>query len=48
VNILSVGNPKRLLKLIIFAFITMLVGLGLAVTPAKADEVGTEFSDAVT
>ncbi len=47
-NFLSVGNPKRFLKLIIFAFITMLVGLGLAVTPANADEVGTEFSDAVT
>lgn len=47
-NFLSVGNPKRFLKLTIFAFITMLVGLGLAVTPANADEVGTEFSDAVT
>jgi Branched-chain amino acid ABC-type transport system, permease components len=48
VNFLSVGNPKRFLKLIIFTFVTMLVGLGLAVTPANADEVGTEFSDAVT
>jgi branched-chain amino acid transport system permease protein len=48
VNFLSVGNPKRFLKLIIFAFITMLVGVGLTVTPASADEVGTEFSDAVT
>jgi branched-chain amino acid transport system permease protein len=34
--------------MIIFAFITMLVGVGLAVTPASADAVGEEFKDAVT
>lgn len=45
---LSVGSAQRLLKLIIFGFITMLVGLGLAVTPANADAVGEEFRDAVT
>lgn len=45
---LSVGSAQRLLKLIIFGFITMLVGLGLAVTPANADAVGDEFRDAVT
>jgi neutral amino acid transport system permease protein len=48
VNFLSVGNPQRFLKMIIFAFITMLVGVGLAVTPASADAVGEEFKDAVT
>ena len=47
-NFLSVGNPQRFLKMIIFAFITMLVGVGLAVTPASADAVGEEFKDAVT
>lgn len=47
-HFLSVAKPKGWLKLIIFGFITMLVGLGLAVTPANADSVGTEFTDAVT
>lgn len=47
-NFLSAGNPRRFLKLVIFSFITMLVGLGLAITPAQADSVGTEFTDAVT
>lgn len=47
-NFLSVSKTKSLLKLIIFSFITMLLGLGLAITPAQADSVGTEFTDAVT
>lgn len=45
---LSVGKPQGLLKLIIFGFITLIVGLVLSVSPASADAVGEEFPDAVT
>jgi neutral amino acid transport system permease protein len=48
VNFLSTSKLQGLLRLIIFGFITLFVGLGLAVTPASADSVGEEFPDAVT
>ena len=45
---LSASNPARLLKVIIFGFISLLIGAGLTVSPAAADAVGEEFPDAVT
>ena len=47
-HFLSRSNPTRLLKLLIFGFIALLVGAGLTISPATADEVGTEYTDAVT
>jgi len=46
VNFLSVGNPRRLLKLLIIVFTSLIIGLGL-LTPAQADTVGEEFDYAV-
>jgi neutral amino acid transport system permease protein len=48
VKFLSTGKPLGLLKIVIFGFVSLLVGFGLAMTPANADSVGEEFPDAVT
>jgi neutral amino acid transport system permease protein len=48
VNFLSTSKLQGFLKILIFGFITLFVGLGLALTPASADSVGEEFPDAVT
>ena len=45
-NFLSVGNPRRLLKLLIVVFTSLIIGLGL-LTPANADTVGEEYDYAV-
>lgn len=47
-NFLSTSKLQGLLKLLIFGFVALFVGFGLAVTPASADSVGEEFPDAVT
>ena len=46
-NFLSVGNPKRFLKLVVVVFTALIIGLGLLVSPAQADSVGEDFDHAV-